>query len=68
MKRRDIIGINAHGEAGTKSNKEYKRLVDEWKPRFWNVVHARKMPQCWIYNGDQSSLFYSKLPDNQYVT
>ena len=42
-------------------------MFDEWKPRFWNVIHQKNIIVSCIYNGDQYVLFYENLPNNAYV-
>ena len=68
LKRSGIVGVNAHGGAGEKSDEENRQIIYIWKPRFWGEISKNKIPSLCIYNVDLLSLFYAKLPNRVYVS
>ena len=68
LKRIGIVGPNSHGEAEEKSDKEYQKIIDDWKPVLWDKTRKNNTHKMLIYNGDKSSLLYATPPNNVYVT
>ena len=59
--------MNYHGEAGANSDKEYQKIINNWKPVLWDEIIKKKINLLHIYNGNQLGLFYSKLTNCVYV-
>ena len=68
MKRSGVVGVNDHGEAGDNSEEEYQKIINNWKPGFWDKIRKKKITPSRIYNRDKLVLFYAKLPNPVYVS
>ena len=75
LKRKKLVGIKLHGEAGDMEPVEPERIMRDWRKETFNdamewlsednddIVWRMKR----IYNADQTGLFYQKLPNRIYV-
>ena len=75
MKRKNLVGIQLHGEAGDMEPAVSERIMRDWRndtfkdAMEWlsedndDIVWQMKR----IYNADQTGLFYQKLPNRIYV-
>ena len=44
LKRSCIVGVNAHGGAGEKSDKDNRQIIYNWKQGFWGEIRKNKIP------------------------
>ena len=68
LRRSDIVGVNAHRDAGDNTDEEYQEIINKWKPDLWKPIIEKGIPPLLIYNGDQLGLLYSKLPNRVCVS
>ena len=68
LHRNAFVSVNAHGEANEISDSEYNNIIAEWKNSTLNVeVTKHNVTKDRIYNGDQTGLFFNKLPNRVFV-
>ena len=68
LNRNQIQGLNLRGEGSELSDEEYNKIIDDWKKNDLNPVLVRhNIPLSRVYNGDQTGLFFNKMPTHVYV-
>ena len=68
LDRNQIQGLNLRGEGSELSDEEYNKIIDDWKKNDLNPVLVRhNIPLSRVYNGDQTGLFFNKMPTHVYV-
>jgi hypothetical protein len=68
LRRNSKIGITLHGEANDLPEEERVQLMGAWRTEFHAILDRENIPPERVYNGDQSGLYYNKLPNRIYVT
>ena len=49
------------------NDEEREGIMADWRVMFWKKLEDRNIgPEC-LYNGDQSGLFYNKMPNRMYI-
>jgi hypothetical protein len=67
LKDHNLIGVSLHGEANDMNDEEREGIMADWRVMFWKKLEDRNIgPEC-LYNGDQSGLFYNKMPNRMYI-
>jgi hypothetical protein len=67
LKNYGKIGINLHGEANNMSEEARADIMKVWCVDFHRILEEKEIrPPC-LYNGDQTGLYYQKLPNRIYV-
>jgi hypothetical protein len=67
LRDHNLIGVLLHGEANDMGDEESERIMSAWREKFWKKLHDHNiLPEC-IYNGDQSGLFFNKMPNRMYI-
>ena len=67
MKRNSLIGINLHGEAADMDDTEREATMKNWREEFHAKLDEYDLDPSRVYNGDQTGLYYQKLPNRMYV-
>ena len=68
LRRNNRVGIKLHGEANDMDDGEREKIMTDWRrDEFHPVIHNRGIPECRIYNADQTGLYHQKLPNYLYV-
>jgi len=67
MKRNNFIGLNLHGEAAEVDEEQQLLAIDDFWRRVQEKIESLNIPQSWVYNTDQTGLFYQKLPNRLYA-
>ena len=68
LHRNDFVSVVAHGEANEISDSEYNDVIAKWKKSKLNVeITKHNVTKDRIYNGDQTGLFFNKLPTRVFV-
>ena len=44
MKRSSIVGVNDHKKYGDKSDEEYQKIINDWKPIFRDETRKKIIP------------------------
>ena len=61
------VGINFHGETNDMTYEEREIIMSEWRNDFHaNIEELDTTPEL-VYNVDQTSIYYQKLPNSVYV-
>jgi hypothetical protein len=48
-------------------DKEHEQIMSTWREKFWKKLRDSNIPPECIYNGDQSGLFFNKMPNRMYI-
>lgn len=68
LKRNNSIGVKLHGEAGEISNEEAQELLLQFRSNLALELEKHNIKDLGqVYNGDQTGLFYQKLPNHAYI-
>ena len=49
------------------TTEEREKIMTEWRPQFYTLLEKYDIPTSRVYNGDQTGLYYQKLPNRMYV-
>jgi hypothetical protein len=67
LRDHNLIGVSLHDEANDMDDKEHEQIKSAWREKFWKKLRDRNIPPECIYNGDQSGLFFNKMPNRMYI-
>jgi hypothetical protein len=67
LRDHNLIGVSLHGEANDMDDEEREWIMSAWRGKFWKKLRDRNIPPEWVYNGDQSGLFFNKMPNKMYI-
>jgi hypothetical protein len=67
LKNYGKIGVNLHGEANDMSGEERAATMKDWCVDFHRIIEENDIKPSCLYNGDQTGLYYQKLPNRMYV-
>ena len=67
LRRHGKVGINLHGEANDMTAEEREGIMADWRVEFHELLDKFSIPPSRVYNGDQTGLYYQKLPNRIYV-
>jgi len=67
MKQHNFIGLSLHGEAATVDEEKQLKEIDAFWERLQEKIESLNIPQSWVYNANQTGLFFQKLPNRLYA-
>jgi hypothetical protein len=67
LRDHNLIGVSLHGEANNMDDKEREQIMSAWREKLWKKLCDHNIPPECIYNGDQSGLFFNKMPNRMYI-
>ena len=67
LTRHNKVGIHLHGEADDMTAGEREEIMAGWRLTFHDLLEEYSIPPSCVYNGDQTGLYYQKLPNRMYV-
>ena len=62
------VSKSVHGEANEMSREEREAVMHPWRIKFHGIIEDKNIPIECIYNGDQTGLYYQKLPNRVYIS
>lgn len=67
LKRHNKVGVNLQGEAGEKTDEQAEMLMRHFRDELQALMDKHNVPLEHVYNGDQTGLYYRKMPNRIYV-
>ena len=67
LQRHGKVGINLHGEGNDMTAEEREGIMVDWRVKFHELLEEFSIPPSRVYNGDQTGLYYQKLPNRIYM-
>jgi DDE superfamily endonuclease/Tc5 transposase DNA-binding domain len=66
LKRSGYLKVNLHGEGGEVNVEEAEQQMKVFRKKLGDHMEEHGIPRARIYNGDQTGLFFQKLPNTMY--
>ena len=64
FQRRGIKRVNIHGNKNDMTEEEYEKVIIPWIKELQKIHEEKGVTPSALYNADQNSLFYQKLPNS----